>query len=185
MTKAPTINAPTISDNALFVRVQAVALARQCWRDTSGGVDARALGADARLQRGAGGGTGRRVDVGAEDAEGEGFAAAAEEGGRGESADRGVGVHGAAAAALGGGGEGEDRGIVGEEVVGRGGVVGCGVAAAAHRWDEVGGEGGWGWGGRELVSEVRGVGTLGVAVVWLVWSPESCSGGVDGCEGCG
>ncbi|KFY88008.1 hypothetical protein V500_06636 [Pseudogymnoascus sp. VKM F-4518 (FW-2643)] len=139
MAKAPAIDASPVPDNALLVGVQAVALARKRGRNASGGVDARALGADACLQGGAGGGAGRRFDVGAEDTEGEGFAAAAEEGGGREGADRGVGVHGAAAAALGGGGEGEDRGVVGEEVVGCGGVVGCGVAAAAEGWDEVGG----------------------------------------------
>lgn len=161
MAKAPTINAPPIPNNALLVGVQAVALARQRRRNASGGIDARALGTDAGLQGGAGGGAGGRVDVGAEDAEGERFAAAAEEGGRREGAHRGVGVHGAAAAALGGRGEGEDRSVVGKEVVGCGGVVGCGVAAAAEGWDEVGGEGGWGWGGRKLVCEVGRVGALG------------------------
>lgn len=108
MSKTPAIDASPVPNNALLVGVQAVALARQCGRDASGGVDARALGADARLQSGAGSGAGWRVDVGAEDAEGEGFAAAAEEGGGREGANRGVGVHGTAATALGGGSEGED-----------------------------------------------------------------------------
>ena len=156
-----TINATAIPNNTLLVGIQAVALARQRGCDTSGGVDARALGADAGLYGSASSSAGWRVDVGAEDAQGEGFAASAEEGGGREGADRGVGVHGATAAALGGGGQSEDRGVVGEEVVGCRGVVGCGVAAAAEGWDEVGGEGGGRGRSGELVREVGRVGGLG------------------------
>lgn len=50
------------------------------------------------------GGVGLIVYICAEDAEREGFSAAAEEGGRGEGADRGVGVEGVATSTFGAGG---------------------------------------------------------------------------------
>ena len=136
----------------------AVALADEGGRDAGAGDQARALGGHAG-GRVAGehavvGVVGRLCldDGAAEHAERERLAAAAEHGGRGEGAHRGVGVERVAAPALGGAGEGEDRGVVGEEVVGGRGVVGCGVAVGC----EVRGDGCCGWRGGKLVGVVVG-----------------------------
>ena len=66
-------------------------------------------------------------DCAGKDGEREGLATATEHGGWGDGFHGSVGVDAVAAAALGGGGESEDGGVVGENIVGGGALVGCWV----------------------------------------------------------